>query len=189
MDIAVIFDETLELGAIIDTESMRALGPVGGGPNARGELTQFVDRMPPSLFDKVTSYDLAQAYLEFWASNFQALYEPPPAPVAPVEQPAGTTEDVAALAEHEARDGSAAPPAPGPADSDMAADTGEAGTVNVTTETVPPRPPPPPAPPIVERVTCFACNGAGQVPGPEPGNFVVCNMCNGAGTVQQPVTA
>lgn len=188
-DRIAIFDSEVALGAIVDTDTMRALGPVGGGPNAREELTQFIAQMPEAIW-KLSTYDLAEAWMQFWSENFAALYdEPKPSPALAVVEPPSPGNDGAALAELEARADAGEPPPPQPADTDMEAD---AGTPNVVGDDELPsgdngaaadtEPPPYEGP-------CFACNGTGRVPSGNPDQPVVCNLCKGSGNLPAPTAA
>lgn len=182
-DFAVIYDAGLELGCVIDTESMIAVGPVGAGPNARGELQAFVDAMPSQLFE-MYSGSIQAAYMEYWQRNFSALY------AAAVEDDAaahverdGAGDDAARLAEREAVAAAAEPPPPGPADTDMEADAGAPVSVDDVAEmtgeganVAAPDPPP-------YEGECFACHGAGTVPGQTDGEMATCNLCNGTGRI------
>lgn len=159
MDLHVLFDPQLEIAALVDMEAGRGLGPVGVGPNARGEMLQFVALMPEATYN-LSSYDLARAYMQFWQREFAALYETPPAPPEPeVVTDNGASGDAARLAEAEASATGDGPPPAQPADTDMDA---EAET-----------------PPYVGP--CFACQGRGTVPGAEEGQAATCNLCKGTG--------
>ena len=166
-DYAVIYDEALELAAIVDTDTMRATGPVGAGPNARAELEQFVNSMPPTFLE-AGSYDLCRAWAEYWSREFQALYKPPAASAAAaVVEPTHTGDDADSLAVREAVAAGDGPPEPQPADTDMGA-----------IESTP-----------IQVIACVACNGTGRVPGATEGEQLVCNLCQGTGKIAQPVLA
>ena len=158
-DKLVIYDPNYELGAIVDADEMRALGPVGAGPNAAQELQQFINLMPEAVW-KLTTYDVRDAYLQFWETNFSSLYEQSqPSGDGEVESSNGATGAPEALAEAEASAATDAPPPPQPADTDTEAQAE--------------------APPYVG--VCFACQGKGTQPGLDPGSTVVCNLCQGTG--------
>lgn len=185
-DFVVIYDPQLELATIVNTDEMRAIGPIAAGPNAQRELSQFVATMPEQVME-MGSHDLCLAWVQFWQTNFAALYDPATASdSSPVVAGAATGDDGAALAEHEASAGRGEPPPPAPADADLDADTGEADTVtpNDTTNVAAGAVVPTTAP---EVVPCFACSGTGRVPGATTGEVTVCNMCEGSGRITQPV--
>lgn len=182
-DLVAIFDPELELGAIIDTDNMRAIGPVGGGPNARAELTQFIERMPEAVFT-LSPAKLVEAWMQFWTDNFRALYaEENDGASPPVVEPLTNNDDAARLAEHEARAAGDSPPPPAPADADMEIDTSAADSVDgggAETKAVPP----PPAEDVAPyEGPCFACDGTGTVPGGTGGDAVQCNLCKGTGRI------
>jgi hypothetical protein len=167
MDAAVIYDPDIEMSALVDTDTMRALGPVGVGPMSQRELQSFVTTMPEAVLESMSSYELVVAWSQFWTREFKPLHEDTAENGAsPVVEPSDTDGDAAALA---AREATAATdtPAEQPADTDADADT--------------------PTVPVV--VDCFACAGSGKVPGTTEGAEAVCNLCNGIGKIQQPVPA
>lgn len=170
-DRVVIYDPDLQLGAVIDTDGMRALGPVGGGPNAKGELSQFIGLMPDTVWN-LSTYDLAKAYMEFWSENFASLYDTPESSApSPVEQPANPPSAPERQATAEATATAASPPPLAPADTDPEAA---------------PDTPPTVAPAEQYAGPCFACNGSGNVAAGADGALTTCNLCKGTGNLPAP---
>jgi hypothetical protein len=167
MDAAVIYDPDIEMSALVDTDTMRALGPVGVGPMSQRELQSFVTTMPEAVLESMSSYELVVAWSQFWTREFKPLHEDAAENgTYSVVEPADTDGDAAALAAREAASATDVP-SPQPADTDADADT--------------------PAVPVV--VDCFACGGTGKVAGVTEGAEATCNLCNGGGKIQQPVPA
>jgi hypothetical protein len=166
MDAAVIYDADVEMSALVDTDTLRALGPVGVGPMSQREMQAFVTAMPDAVFEAMSSHELCIAWAQFWEREFKDLHEFEPSDNGQVEQPPDQDGDAAALAAREAAAAAGEPPAEQPADTDMEADASEAPTV----------------------VDCFACGGSGRVPGATDGAEEVCNLCNGHGKIRQPAT-
>lgn len=189
MEPVVIFDQAVEMAALVDTDSDRALGPIAIGPNAQGELTQFAHMLTPTLLE-ADSVTLTQAWQEFWMREFAPLYETPAAPDnGAVESPGGVGDNETRLAEATATAsaGNAPPPAPADADHDAASSAADAVATGTT-----PTPPAAQTPePEVQPYEgpCFACNGSGQVAGATEGERAVCNLCKGTGHLPVEVPA
>lgn len=168
---------------------MRALGPVGGGPNAKAELGQFVALMPESVY-KLSSYDLRDAWMQFWEREFAGLYETDGNGDTPavVESPSAD-DNAAALAEREAVAGATDPPPAAPADADLEGDTGQAAEVATAPGSEEAPPPPPVEAAQQYEGPCFACQGTGSVPGATDGEVARCNLCHGTGRLPAATTA
>jgi hypothetical protein len=169
------------MGALVDTDDMRAIGPVGVGENARAELQQFVDTMPEAFMESDT-FTLCRAWAQFWDTEFSALYEVPKQGDNSADQSYGDTDDnAAARAEHEATESAGEPPAPAPHDTDMEADESTADTVR--NDTTPAEENAEELPPAIVPLTgaCFNCNGSGRLADTEGNLTVTCGVCNGTG--------
>lgn len=180
-DLVVIYDPNTEWGAIIDMDEDRAMGPISPGPNAKGELQQFIDRMPEVVWT-MSTYDLTMAYRQFWLQNFAALYEAAaetdPVPVVTPSRASTNDEAMATAIAYALGDG---PPAPQPADTDMEVDTGETDPVEVESPSAGlPDPSPEPNGNGYEG-PCFLCKGAKTVPNAVTGELERCNLCLGTG--------
>lgn len=207
----VIYDPEKEIAAIVDTDNRVGFGPAMIGPDAATRLDSFLLTVP---FD-VTA--VPSAVLRDWFEQWAAASFPATAQASGTADTGkvGSKPDQAmvdaALAEHTAAASAAEPPAPAPADTDMAAHASEAGTV---TPAVNPSGAPsetsgttvPDAAtnaPVAETGTdqaqpqadkpyegpCFACDGTGNVPGSADGETNTCNLCKGTGRLPAPAAA
>lgn len=185
-DYVVIYDPQLQLSALVDMEALRGVGPVSPGPDAKAQLEAFVASMPDAVLGNLTSYNLVDAYKEYWQRHFGNAAAQA-APVADtVESSGGAGSDATASATMEAIATAASPPPVQPFDTDMDADAGAA--TDVTT--------PAPAaavPPAVVAGTaapyvgpCFACGGSGTIPGAEGEVPQICTACHGTGKLPPP---
>jgi hypothetical protein len=168
MDLAVVYDPAVEVSVLVDTDAMKALGPVGVGPQSQAELQAFVSAMPEHIFSALGTYDLCIMWAQYWEREFAALHTTPEqGDNSAVESGSNTVGNAESLAERTAATDSDRPPEPQPADTDMEA--------NAST------------PPVI--VECFSCGGTGVVPGQTEGQTATCSLCNGLGKVQQPAAA
>jgi hypothetical protein len=185
-DFVVIYDPTLELGSIVDLDTLTSWGPVYKGPDAQEILQGFLDAAP---FD-VSILTTEQAVKLFWSLG-QTIDTPATAETGADSN--GTVADAtgglgtdAAAAEAEAHAATTIPDVQ-PADTDTVQAAADQ-------ETVPVGDPPSPATATVDRPTgqepgatskwvyCQLCN-ADEANNPDPG----CVACKGAGGFVVPV--
>lgn len=182
-DLQVIYDPSLEIGAIIDLDTNMGWGPMCPGPRG-GELLQaFVDGMP---------FDLAVLQPEQARDIFLSVFRDD---AAAAIQDAPATAEPAVVADNDpvataAAQGSAEPveeagavPVAQPADTDMAADTGQADAVttnptNTASEGAVIPPTPAGGSDSAPTANCLVCNANGQG-STNPG----CVVCGGTGLV------
>lgn len=185
-DLQVIYDPSLEIGAIIDLDTNMGWGPMCPGPRG-GELLQaYVDGMP---------FDLAilrpEQARDIFLSVFRqdaadSITDATPAagnPVEPDNDPVATA--AASGAAEPVAETSTVPPAQ-PADADMAADTGQTDTVtDPTTPVTTPDTTTVGQPTATDTVTatanCLVCNANGQ-----GSTNPACVVCGGTGHVPKP---
>lgn len=159
----IIYDSDREVAALIDTDSMRALGPIMVGPGAGEMLNEFVNRMPEAVFE-ASSYDLTAYWGSYFAENFAPLSAAPAATdpgTVGVDDNASDDEPIIATTVNGAP--SDEPPGEQSADTDMEADTSPAGTVT----------------------DCPACSGRGMITVADDEAPARCNMCQGSGKILQ----
>lgn len=163
MDLAVIYDPNVEMAALVDTDAMRALGPIGIGPDAQTELQAFVTAMPEAVMES-TSYDLCRVWAQFWQSNFASAHATTgESDTGTVDTPSGSHSDDETVVTAATGGHTDEPPEAQPADTDVETHASEAPKV----------------------VTCFACGGTGTVPGAADGETSTCNLCNGVGKIRE----
>lgn len=182
-DLQVIYDPSLEIGAIIDLDTNMGWGPMCPGPRG-GELLQaFVDGMPfdLSILQPEQARDI---FLSVFRDDAAAAIQTPAAPAGNAVEP--TSDPVATAAAQGAavpvEDAGTVPPEQS-ADADMAADTSQ--TDQVTTD--PTMPGIVADTPKVERTpsstgttmtNCLVCNATGT------GSInPACPVCGGTGKV------
>lgn len=182
-DLTVIYDPTLEIGAIIDLDTNMGWGPMCPGPQGGNLLQAFVDGMPFDL--TILSPEQAR---DIFMSVFRddaaaAIQDAPPAgdsPVVPDNDPVATAA-ASGAAEPVAETGPVVPVAPN--DADMEADTSQTGAVTepanpsgVQLNT--PDMAANAAPVSAGTANCLLCNANGQG-STNPG----CLVCHGTGKV------
>lgn len=182
-DLQVIYDPSLEIGAIIDLDTNMGWGPMCPGPRG-GELLQaFVDGMPFDLavLQPEQARDIFMSvFRQDAADSIQAPAAPAGSAVEPDNDPVATA--AASGAAIPVEEVSSTPPEQ-PADTDMAADASEADTVtsDPTTPDIGTVTPPPVAastPGVAAQANCLVCNANGQ-----GSTNPACVVCGGTGKV------
>lgn len=182
-DLQVVYDPTLELGAIVDLDTNMGWGPMCPGPRGAELLQAFVDGMP---FD-VTILSPEQARDIFMSVFRQDAAESITAPAAPAGNPVEPDNDPVATAAASGTPGpveaASSAPAAQSADTDMAADAGTAGAVTVDptpevqlSASVTPGIESQPA--STPTANCLVCNANGQ-----GSTNPACVVCGGTGKV------
>lgn len=182
-DLQVIYDPTLEIGAIIDLDTNMGWGPMCPGPKG-GELLQaFVDGMPfdLSILQPEQARDIfLSVFRQDAADSITAASAPAGNAVEPTSDPVATAAASGAAAPVEE---TSSVPAAQPADTDMAADTSQ--TDQVTTDPI--MPGIVADTPKVERTpsstgttmtNCLVCNATGT-----GSTNPACPVCGGTGKV------
>lgn len=182
-DLQVIYDPSLEIGAIIDLDTNMGWGPMCPGPRG-GELLQaFVDGMP---------FDLAILQPEQARDIFMSVFRQDAAdsiqtPAAPagsaVEPPADPVATAAASGAAQPVEEVSSTPPEQSADTDMAADASQTDTVTspdpippASTDTSPVDAGSTVTPPT--QANCLVCNANGQ-----GSTNPACVVCGGTGKV------
>jgi hypothetical protein len=185
-ELVVIFDPTLEIAAIVDTDERVGYGPAMIGQHAREMLEAFVQTIPYDV-SKVGSYELRD-----WFDTFAGSFQPPdttPAATATagaVEPVGSAGVDTGQVAVAEAIGGPGEGQPPGPADTDQEAATAPQAPIDPAATAQPQGAAQAAAPAAPYSGPCYICNATGQVPGSEPGVMVACNMCRGTGHLPPP---
>lgn len=182
-DLQVVYDPTLELGAIVDLDTNMGWGPMCPGPRGAELLQAFVDGMP---FD-VTILSPEQARDIFLSVFRQDAAESIQAPAAPAGGSVEPDNDPVATAAASGTPGpmeaTGSAPAPQPADTDLAADTSQTDTVTADPTQVVPTIPAAISTEAPNGVTstqanCLVCNANGQ-----GSTNPACPVCGGTGKV------
>lgn len=129
-DLQVVYDPSIQVGAIVDLDTNMGWGPICPGPEGGSLLQSFIDGMP---FD-ITILSSEQAR-DIFMSVFQdqaaeSIAAEGTAPAANVDAGPDTGAIDAAQATAEAVANAGAPPEPGPHDTDMEAAQGTPDTVS-----------------------------------------------------------
>ena len=179
-DLVAIYDPDLDLGAIVDMDTLQGFGPCYKGPMAKDLLQGFIDAMPFDL--GVLSSEQVKDI--FWGFHDNVMAQ---------SQPENGTTDTGAVvadgeptgsdirtAETEAAANAGAPPTPQPADTDPGAaqDTSGAEVTPQAAETVPASIPGGEIGqvPATQVINCGLCNADGNG-STDPG----CIACGGTG--------
>jgi len=158
-DLAVIYDNEVDLAALVDLTSHYALGPIAPTPDGVALLQRFAHDVAP-FADHMDRDDLMAAWAEWFQRVSSGTAETPATPSEGTLDGTGPADvDSAPIAQATAAESGGEPPAQQPADTDMEADTGETHQV----------------------VTCWNCNGERTVL--QGDTRVQCNMCRGTGQV------
>lgn len=182
-DLQVVYDPTLEMGAIIDLDTNMGWGPVCPGPRG-GELLQaFVDGMPfdLSILEPEQARDIfLSVFRQDAAESIEAPAAPAGSAVEPNNDPVATA---AALGTAGPVEATGTVPVAQPADTDMAADTSQTDQVTMPDPTPPPSTEggstaPSPTATTPAQANCLVCNANGQG-STNPG----CVVCGGTGKV------
>lgn len=167
MDLQVIYDETLEIAAIIDLESRQAWGPAAIGQGAGQLLEAYVQSLP---FDpSILTPDQAVEGFTDWFQRVGEYADASTSTVSPspVDSGTGTSVDTGALAVAEAGSAAGSPPPPAPADTDSTA-TADTSAAQVTT---------------APAVTPPAAVAPATLPATAGTQYIACPSCSVTGTV------
>lgn len=183
-DLQVIYDPSLEIGAIIDLDTNMGWGPICPGPRG-GELLQaYVDGMPFDLAI-LTEEQARDIFLSVFRDDAAAaITDATPAADNPVVADNDPVAAAAASGSAEPVEDAGTVPVAQSADADMAADTSQTDTVTTdptqpVTPTVGQTASPNPTVTTPAEGNCLLCNANGQG-STNPG----CLVCHGTGKVQ-----
>lgn len=183
-DLQVIYDPSLEIGAIVDLDTNLGFGPICPGPEGGNLLQAFVDGMP---FDVgiLSSEQAREIFLSVFRDDAAAsLAAKANADNTSLVNVGNDDATETALATADAMASNGAPPPVAPSDTDMATHESETHSLTDTAtgqgDTTNGTPPAPVATPTDDGTSnCMVCNPNGT-----GSNNAGCVVCGGSGKVR-----